>query len=73
MEDAHIEDGVALTKFIYWIKNNIKSNLTELSIEKKLENFRKLNIFNKIENSPTTKLGHYFTCRFSIVKVTSSF
>ena len=43
MEDAHIEDGVALTKFIYWIKNNIKSNLTELSIEKKLENFRKKN------------------------------
>ena len=56
MEDAHIEDGVALTKFIYWIKNNIKSNLTELSIEKKLENFRKKNK-NYIYPSFTTIAG----------------
>ena len=39
---SHILDGVALTKFIYWIKNNInKFKITEISAEKKLEKFRK--------------------------------
>ncbi len=37
---AHIEDGVALTKFLYWFKFN-KKKLTEKVIEKKLDNFRK--------------------------------
>lgn len=37
---AHIEDGVALTKFLYWYKNN-KNEITEKKIEKKLENFRR--------------------------------
>ena len=37
---AHIEDGVALTKFLYWYKNNLKDK-TEKDIEKKLEEFRK--------------------------------
>ena len=41
---SHILDGVALTKFIYWIKNNIsKLKITEMSAEKKLERFRKEN------------------------------
>ena len=43
MINAHIEDGVALTKFLYWIKNIKKLNLTEQQIEKKLENYRKQN------------------------------
>ena len=43
MVDAHIEDGVALTKFLYWIKNSNIKNLDELKVEKKLENFRKKN------------------------------
>ena len=39
---SHILDGAALTKFIYWIKNNInKFKITEISAEKKLEKFRK--------------------------------
>ena len=38
--NAHIEDGVALTKFLYWFKNN-KKEITEKQIELKLENFRK--------------------------------
>ncbi len=42
MKKAHIEDGVALTKFIYWIKNT-KKKITEISAEKKLEQFRKKN------------------------------
>ena len=41
MEKAHIEDGVALTKFLYWIKNKKINGLDELSVEKKLEKFRK--------------------------------
>jgi len=43
MIKAHIEDGVALTKFLYWIKNIKKLNLTEQQVEKKLENYRKQN------------------------------
>jgi len=43
MVNAHIEDGVALTKFIYWIKNINKNEITELDSQKKLEKFRKLN------------------------------
>jgi Xaa-Pro aminopeptidase len=39
---SHILDGAALTKFIYWIKNNVnKFKITEISAEKKLEKFRK--------------------------------
>ncbi len=41
MKKAHIQDGIALTKFLYWIKNKKSNNLTELDVEKKLEKFRK--------------------------------
>ncbi len=37
---CHVEDGVALTKFLYWFKKN-KRIITEKTIEKKLEKFRK--------------------------------
>ena len=40
MVDAHYEDGLALTKFIYWIKHNRKK-INEIYAEKKLESFRK--------------------------------
>ena len=43
MINAHIEDGVALTKFIYWIKNINKNKITEIDSQNKLEKFRKLN------------------------------
>ena len=43
MIKTHIIDGVALTKFIYWIKNVRKKRLNEFQAQKKLENFRKLN------------------------------
>ncbi len=43
MKKSHIEDGVALTKFLYWIKNKKKIDMTEKNIENKLENFRKKN------------------------------
>ena len=41
--DAHIEDGLALTKFIYWIKNINKKKITEIEAKNKLQKFRKLN------------------------------
>ncbi len=37
---AHIEDGIAVTKFLYWFKFQ-KNKLTEKKIEKKLLSFRK--------------------------------
>ena len=43
MINTHIIDGVALTKFIYWIKNIRKKKLNEFQAQKKLESFRKLN------------------------------
>jgi len=43
MINAHIIDGVALTKFIYWIKKINKNKITEIDAAKKLERFRKMN------------------------------
>ena len=40
---AHIEDGLALTKFIYWIKKINKKKITEIEAKNKLQKFRKLN------------------------------
>ncbi len=40
---AHINDGVALTKFIYWIKEINKKKITEVDAQNKLESFRKKN------------------------------
>ena len=41
MINAHIEDGLALTKFIFWIKNINKKKITEMRAQNKLEQFRK--------------------------------
>ncbi len=43
MIEAHVTDGIALTKFIYWIKNINKNQITEIKAQKKLESLRKLN------------------------------
>ena len=43
MINAHILDGVALTKFIFWIKNINKFRITEVDAQNKLEKFRKQN------------------------------
>ena len=44
MKKSHVIDGVALTKFIFWLKRNFKNKkITEISAEKKLEKFRKMN------------------------------
>ncbi len=66
MIDAHIQDGVAVTKFLYWIKNSNIKNLDEIKVEKKLESFRKRNknflypSFNTIAGSgPNGAIIHY--------------
>jgi len=41
MIKSHIIDGVALTKFIYWIKKVNKKKITEVDAQNKLEKFRK--------------------------------
>ncbi|WP_440927338.1 M24 family metallopeptidase [Candidatus Pelagibacter sp.] len=43
MINAHIIDGVALTKFIYWMKKINKNKITEVDAAKRLERFRKMN------------------------------
>ena len=41
---AHLFDGIALTKFIFWLKNNYrKTKITEVSAQNKLENYKKQN------------------------------
>ena len=41
--NTHILDGVALTKFIYWIKVINKKKISEIDAQNKLEKFRKKN------------------------------
>ena len=43
MRNAHIRDGVALTKFIYWIKNKKNNIQTEISASNYLDNLRSKN------------------------------
>ncbi len=43
MKKAHVLDGVALTKFIFWMKNINKKKITEVEAQNKLEKFRKMN------------------------------
>ena len=54
IKKAHIYDGAALTKYLFWLKNNfIKKKITEMSAEKKLFNFRKKNKNFKFLSFPT--------------------
>ena len=76
MIKAHIDDGVALTKFLYWIKNYKKNDLTEKKVEKKLENFRKKNnnylypSFDTIAGSgPNGAIIHYRSDKISNRKI----
>ena len=40
---AHILDGIALTKFIFWIQNINKKKINEVDAQNKLEKFRRMN------------------------------
>ncbi len=67
MKKTHIIDGVALTKFLFWLKKNFrKKKITEMSAQKKLEEFRKINkkykfpSFNTISGTgPNSAIIHY--------------
>ena len=40
-KEIHIQDGVAIVKFMYWLKNNYKKeNITEFSAEEKINSLR---------------------------------
>ena len=72
MINAHIEDGIALTKFIYWIKNINKKKITEIDSQNKLKKFRKLNknylfpSFSTIAGTgPNAALPHYIASKKS--------
>jgi len=67
MKKSHVIDGVALTKFLFWLKKNFsKKKITEISAQKKLENFRKMNktykfpSFSTISGAgPNSSIIHY--------------
>ncbi len=54
IKQAHIYDGVALTKFLFWLKKNFdKKNITEISASQKLYRLRKKNKKFKFLSFPT--------------------
>ena len=67
MKKSHIIDGVALTKFLFWLKKNFrKKKITEISAQEKLEDFRAMNknykfpSFSTISGSgPNSAIIHY--------------
>ena len=67
MKKSHTLDGVALTKFLFWLKKNFnKKKITEISAQEKLENFRKMNknykfpSFSTISGAgPNSAIIHY--------------
>ena len=69
IKKSHLNDGVALTKFLFWLKKNFKKKkITEISAQKKLESFRKKNSsykfpsFDTISGSgPNSAIIHYKT------------
>ena len=76
MIEAHKKDGLALTKFIYWIKNINKKNITEVDAQNKLEKFRKLNndylfpSFNTIAGTgPNGAIVHYRATKKTTKKI----
>ena len=67
MKKSHLIDGIALTKFLFWVKKNFKKKkITEISAQKKLESFRRMHrsykfpSFNTISGSgPNSAIIHY--------------
>ena len=39
--NAHIKDGVACTKFMYWLTQNVNNGISEMSAQEKLQELRK--------------------------------
>ena len=58
MRNVHVKDGVAMTKFMYWLKNNIgKEPMTEMSVAERVKDFRKAQE-GFVEESFTTICGY---------------
>ena len=54
IKKAHIHDGVALTKYLFWVKKNFnKKNITEIRASQKLFEFRKKSKNFKFLSFPT--------------------
>ena len=54
IKKAHIFDGAALTKYLFWLKKNFdKKKITEISASQKLFDFRKKNNKFKFSSFPT--------------------
>ncbi len=54
IKDAHIYDGIALTKYLFWIKKNFnKKKITEVSASHKLLKFREKSKNFKFSSFPT--------------------
>ena len=54
IKKVHIYDGVALTKYLFWVKKNFyKKKITEISASKKLHSLRKENKKFKYSSFPT--------------------
>ena len=72
MKSSHIKDGIALTKFLFWIKKINKKKITEIHAKQKLEKFRKLHkdylkpSFQTISGAgPNGALPHYIPSKES--------
>ena len=73
---AHKKDGLALTKFIYWLKIINKKTITEVDAQNKLERFRKLSkdylfpSFNTIAGSGSNgAIVHYRATKKATKKI----
>ncbi|WP_032112259.1 aminopeptidase P family protein [Candidatus Paracaedibacter symbiosus] len=52
MRQAHLKDGLAVTRFLYWLANNTEP-LTELDIVERLEEFRQMDSTYRGPSFPT--------------------
>jgi Xaa-Pro aminopeptidase len=43
IKQAHLWDGIALTKFLYWLSENATTGITEMQAAQKLEDYRRVN------------------------------
>lgn len=51
--NAHIQDAIAVTDFLYWLENNVDNGITELDAEKKILEYRKERNLFKQPSFPT--------------------
>jgi len=79
MITAHKKDGLALTKFIYWIKNINKKKITEFDAQNKLEKFRKMDTdylypsFNTIAGTGSNgAIVHYRATKLNTKKISKN-